>query len=199
VSADAGWFDLLRHGEAAGGSRYRGLTDDPLTPAGWQQMHDAVGHGDWDRILTSPLARCHRFALTLAKARKLPLEVDPRLQEMDFGAWEGRTAEALMAQEPETLLRFWNDPLSNPPPGGESLLAFSARVLGAWREHASRLRAERVLMVTHGGPIRLILGHLAGSAPTELIAIPVPLASINRITVSPAGVAVAIPGATTPG
>jgi broad specificity phosphatase PhoE len=199
VSAHSRWFDLLRHGEAAGGSRYRGHTDDPLTPAGWQQMHDAVAHGDWDRIVTSPLVRCHRFALTLAEARKLPLEVDPRLREMDFGAWEGRTAESLMAQEPEALLRFWNDPLSNPPPGGESLVAFSERVLGAWREHASRLRAERVLMVTHGGPIRLILGHLAGSAPAELIAIPVPLASINRITVSPAGVAVAIPGATTLG
>ncbi|MGH8566487.1 MAG: histidine phosphatase family protein, partial [Gammaproteobacteria bacterium] len=78
---------LLRHGEAEGGPRYRGSTDDPLTANGWMQMWMAVGtEFHWDRIVTSPLARCLDFARELSRRRSLPLEVNDDLRELHFGA-----------------------------------------------------------------------------------------------------------------
>jgi broad specificity phosphatase PhoE len=176
VKVQKGWFDLLRHGETEGGQRYRGVTDDPLTDAGWEQMWRAVrGKGLWDRIVTSPLERCAAFAEALATRHAIVLEVDERWREIDFGAWEGHTVEELMAQDPQALQRFWHDPVAHPPPGGERLAAFRDRVLTAWLELVSRCRGERVLIVTHGGPIRVVLSHLAGRSLADVVAISVPL------------------------
>lgn len=185
-----GRIDLLRHGEAEGGPRYRGSTDDPLSAAGWRQMEAAVeGEGPWDRIVTSPLVRCAAFARALARRHALVLEVDERWREIDFGAWEGRTAVALGAEDSQALERFWRDPLAHPPPGGEPLPAFRDRVLAAWCEQVSRVRGERVLIVTHGGPIRVVRALLDGRPVNELLCIPVPHASLTRVWV-PAGEAV---------
>lgn len=181
MSAAAGCIDLLRHGEAAGGRRYRGSTDDPLTATGWAQMHAVVADGKWDRIVTSPLARCCAFAAELAAERGIDVDIDARLREMGFGRWEGRSAEELMRDERDALLRFWADPVANAPPNGEPLADVARRVLEAWREHAARAAGARVLMVSHGGPIRVILGHLAGVPDSALITLPVPLASLHRI------------------
>ncbi|MFZ5557498.1 MAG: histidine phosphatase family protein [Pseudomonadota bacterium] len=181
MSAAAGCIDLLRHGEAAGGRRYRGSTDDPLTATGWEQMRSAVAGGAWDCIVSSPLSRCRAFAEALAAERGIDLAVDARLREMGFGCWEGRSAEELMRDERDALLRFWADPVANAPPDGEPLVEVARRVLEAWHEHAARTAGARVLMVSHGGPIRVILGHLAGVPDSALITLPVPLASLHRI------------------
>lgn len=174
-------IDLLRHGDAAGGPRYRGSTDDPLTATGWEQMRAAVAGQRWDRVVSSPLARCRAFAEALAAERGIDLAVDARLREMDFGRWEGRSAKELMRADRDALLRFWSDPVAHPPPGGEPLAALARRVLEAWREHADAAAGERVLLVSHGGPIRVILGHLAGIPQAALISLQVPPASLHRI------------------
>jgi alpha-ribazole phosphatase/probable phosphoglycerate mutase len=59
--------DLLRHGEPAGGPRFRGTTDDPLSELGWQQMRATVGTQlPWEVVVSSPLRRCAAFAEWLA-------------------------------------------------------------------------------------------------------------------------------------
>lgn len=83
-------IDLLRHGETAGGSRYRGSIDDALTPLGWAAMRAALGEEcGWNRIVSSPLRRCADFARDLARRHGLPLDIDARLREIHFGDWEG--------------------------------------------------------------------------------------------------------------
>jgi alpha-ribazole phosphatase len=127
-------IDLLRHGEAEGGARYRGSTDDPLTAEGWAQMWAAVrDDAGWDRVITSPLRRCADFARELARCRSIPLEANEDLREMHFGTWEGRTAAELMKAQPKALRRFWRNPLSHPPAGAEPLTELKARTLAAWR------------------------------------------------------------------
>ncbi len=154
---------LLRHGEAAGGAVYRGRTDDPLTPAGWTQMRTAMaGISGWDLVVCSPLRRCAAFAGELARDQGLPLVEEPRLAEIDFGDWEGRSAEKLMSESPEALAAFWRDPLNHPPPGGESLSYFQERVVEAWSALSHRHAGKRLLLVTHGGVIRMLLCHLQG-------------------------------------
>ena len=154
-------FDLVRHGETEGGSRYRGSINDALTPQGWVAMRAAVGEqSDWDRIISSPLRRCADFAHNLAQRHALPLVLDARLREIYFGEWEGKTATELLAADPEAVARFWDDPLHFPPPGAEDVRDLQARVLRAWEDMLVQHRGERLLVVTHGGPLRIILGHV---------------------------------------
>jgi alpha-ribazole phosphatase len=74
---------LLRHGEVEGGNCFRGSTDDPLTALGLDQMQHAITEDQtWDRVITSPLQRCSRFAETVAQQRSIPFDIDPRLAEI---------------------------------------------------------------------------------------------------------------------
>ncbi|ALP52886.1 alpha-ribazole phosphatase [Candidatus Tenderia electrophaga] len=167
-------IDLLRHGEVQGGSAFRGSTDDPLTDIGLQQMWRATGtKRGWDRVITSPLQRCAGFAEEFAWQRSLPLVVDERLQEMHFGAWEGLPAADIMAHTPDALARFWNDPEQHSAPGGEPLALFRARVLEAWGDITRQYAGERLLLVTHGGVIRVLLSHVQNRPLGKLLEIEV--------------------------
>ncbi|WP_439888063.1 alpha-ribazole phosphatase family protein [Pseudomonas sp. MBLB4123] len=167
-------LELLRHGETERGGGLRGRIDDALTDAGWAQLRGAVqGAGPWDRLISSPLQRCARFAAELAAQRGLPLSLEPDLQELHFGAWEGRSAAELMATDAEALGRFWTDPYGCPPPGGETMADFEARVLGALRRLQQRHAGERLLLVSHGGVMRLLLARARGLAPADLLQVEV--------------------------
>lgn len=156
-------IELLRHGEVEGGSRFRGHTDDVLTAAGLEQMYAAIADsGSLEHVVSSPLARCAAFAKAYARRSFIPLSFDARLMEMQFGAWEGRTVAELMTSDADALARFWNDPLHNTSPGGEPLAQFQARVLDAWNDVIAEHCGQRVLVVTHGGVIRVLLCHVTG-------------------------------------
>jgi len=177
-------IDLLRHGETTGGNRYRGSIDDALTLPGWTAMRAALGKEcGWNRIVSSPLRRCADFARDLAQRQALPLDIDARLREIHFGDWEGKTAPDLLAADPGAVTRFWNDPVNHPPPGAENLLAFQTRVLHAWHEIAARHAGEHLLIVTHGGPIRIILGQAQGMPVPESLRLEVPHAHLSRLEV----------------
>jgi alpha-ribazole phosphatase len=83
-------IDLIRHGEPAGGRRYRGHgLDDPLTEKGWSQMWDAVGEfSAWQQIITSPMQRCQAFAHALGERHAIPVHccpVNEKAQRPDSG------------------------------------------------------------------------------------------------------------------
>lgn len=124
-------------------------------------MYVALADSDrWDQVISSPLIRCAEFASAFARQRSLPLTFDTRLKEIHFGQWEGRSAAELMAEDPEALARFWRDPDAYPPPSGESLAHFRARVLDAWNDILSAYVDQHILIVTHGGVIRVLLCHI---------------------------------------
>lgn len=177
-------IDLLRHGEPVGGTRFRGRSDDPLCGAGWEQMRGATaGAGGWDVIVTSPLLRCAEFSAELAAHRGLPLETEERFQEIGFGTWEGRTAAEIADTEPMALERFWLDPVWHTPPGGERFDAFRARVAAGWNGLLKRHTGKKILLVSHGGVIRLIIAQVLSIPPGHLFRLEVPFASASRIRV----------------
>lgn len=153
-------IDLLRHGEPAGGRKYRGWTDDPLTDLGWAQMRKAARPPyPWDALITSPLLRCREFAEDLSRRAKLPLVVDDRLKEVGFGEWEGQTAEAIEAVQPGALKRFYQSPAKARPPNAEPLADFQARVSIALSDILRTYAEQHVLVITHAGVIRAAIGH----------------------------------------
>ena len=177
-------LDLLRHGEPVGGSRYRGQIDDPLSDKGWAQMRAAVGDAHpWDRIISSPLTRCSDFARELAARHTLPLDMEPRLMELGFGEWEGRTTAELMRTDADILARFWRDPLAHTPPGGETLPVFQTRVVDAWNDLLAQHRGRHLLLVCHAGVIRLLLSHALGMPLAHMFRIQVANAGLSRLRV----------------
>ena len=168
------YLELLRHGETELGGGLRGSLDDALTETGWAQLRAAVADGSrWDRLISSPLQRCARFAEELAAQHGVPLSLEPDLQELHFGAWEGRSTAELMQTSAEDLGRFWSDPYAFTPPEGETLLAFEARILAALQRLQARHAGERLLLVTHGGVIRLLLVRARGLPRNDLLQVAV--------------------------
>ena len=163
-------LDLLRHGETELGGGLRGSLDDALTANGWVQMREAVvARGPWDRLISSPLQRCARFAEDLGARLKLPVTLEKDLQELHFGAWEGQSAATLMETDAGGLGLFWADPYSFTPPDGEPVSAFSERVLGAVSRLHQAYAGERVLLISHGGVMRLLLAQARGLPREQLL------------------------------
>ncbi|WP_017527577.1 alpha-ribazole phosphatase family protein [Pseudomonas fluorescens] len=163
-------LDLLRHGETELGGGLRGSLDDALTARGWEQMRAAVAQrGPWDRLVSSPLQRCARFADELGARLNLPVSLENDLQELHFGAWEGQSAVALMNTDAEGLGLFWADPYSFTPPDGEPVGEFSERVLGAVSRLYQAYAGKRVLLISHGGVMRLLLARARGLPREQLL------------------------------
>lgn len=190
---------LLRHGEVEGGSCFRGHSDDPLTRAGFAQMQAAVEDGPvWTHVISSPLRRCADFAEVFAQRRGLSLRREPRWKEIHFGTWEGRSASELFSEAPEQLTQFWNDPARYPPPDGERLEQFQSRVLHAWNELAVAHPDQTVLIVTHGGVIRVLLCHILQKPFEQLLRYEVPHGALYMVQVEAGGAAFRVAPVITP-
>ncbi|MDA8249882.1 MAG: histidine phosphatase family protein [Rhodospirillales bacterium] len=128
----------------------------------------AVVAGCAGRVWSSPARRCRLIAGDGATP-------DERLRELDFGAWEGLAWDAVPR---DALDRWAAAPHHFAPPQGESGAALLARV-GAF--HAElRARGEDCVVVSHGGPLKLLAALLHGTAPDLLAPAPA-LGSVSRI------------------
>lgn len=145
---------LVRHGppEGAEGLCY-GITDLPPAPGLADLAARLAGElPGAARLVTSPLVRALRLAEALGRARGLAVEVDARLAEIDFGAWEGRPWDTI----PRPEIDAWAADLMHARPhGGESVAMLAARV-GAALASAG---GGDTLVVTHMGPIRAALAR----------------------------------------
>ena len=158
-------IDLLRHGESQWSNGYlRGSIDDELSVLGWAQMSASIQPQleqgcPWQVVFSSPLQRCRLFAEDVAKQQQRALYLDPNLQEIHFGDWEGESTQALYDRIPSQLAEFWQQPTQFTPPNGEPLLVFQQRVLSAIQHiHQQMVQSnlQHALVVTHGGVIKLL-------------------------------------------
>ena len=118
------------------------------------------------RMVSSPLQRCEQLAHALHALRPdLAYKTDARLQEMDFGQWEGRAWQAIARAE----LEAWTDDFAHYQAGhdGDSVTTFMARVGAAFDDLTLRSQARAmaqgtmaqesgVLWITHAGVIRAV-------------------------------------------
>ena len=170
-------IDFLRHGEASGGSYYRGSTDDPLTPKGWQQMQLAITNHHWDHIISSPLIRCLAFAQQTNTQEETPLTITDNWQEMHFGDWEGKTADQINQQD---LMQFYKDPVNNTPANAEAFSSFLARVNLAWSNLINTYHGKHVLVITHAGVIRALFKLHLDLPANKLFNLKIDHASLTR-------------------
>ena len=114
-------------------------------------------------VICSPARRCRGLAEAVAAAWGQPCSVDRRLQELDFGAWEGRPWDDIPRAE---IDRWAADPIDHAPGGGESLRQLAARVQAWWLERCAD--GGPALVVGHGGPMR-VLAVLAAGQPLDAV------------------------------
>lgn len=128
------------------------------------------------RILSSPLSRCRVLAEGLASPGTR-IHLDARLQEIDFGAWEMQPFDAIDRR----VIDAWaTDPWHFAPPGGESAQHMSQRVLEALHE-ALADAPEFLLLVSHGGPLRVIQGSVLGIPQADWLALPCLPGALTRL------------------
>ncbi|WP_019603481.1 histidine phosphatase family protein [Teredinibacter turnerae] len=178
-------FDILRHGQCEGGDIFRGSTDVKLTPAGFASMRTSCDIADtpWDAVISSPLVRCRAFAEAYAHEKHLPFTVDTRLREMSFGAWEGQQRQTIWENQHADILTWMQDPSSYTPPGGEPLDQVAARLDEFFAEVSANYRNQNVLLVAHGGLMRIFLSRLIGLPINKAQNFEVPFACLSRIKI----------------
>ena len=104
-------------------------------------------------IVTIDAQRCMRLAVYLSGALASPLRVDARLQELDFGQWEGRQWSDIPRSQTDVWAR---DVFGQSPPGGETYAELYARVGAAW-ESLLQTEAESLMIVGTAGPLRALI------------------------------------------
>lgn len=157
---------LIRHGETTWNrtGRWQGHADPDLTPEGLAQAWSlaralAQEHArqPWTRLYASDLTRARATASPIAELLALALELDPRLRELDIGAWSGLTRPEIEARDPERLLAFERGDPEIRPGGGETRIEIRERSHAFVRALAERHAGERILVVTHLGVIRALV------------------------------------------
>ena len=149
---------LVRHGETDWNREHRiqGHTDLPLNATGLEQARALAADlaaTALAAVYSSDLARALQTATAVATAHRLAVRLDRDLREKNFGSWEGLTATEIAERFPHAVRGRWGD--------GETTEQVAERAIGAIERIRARHLTGAVLVVSHGGTLRAILGHLA--------------------------------------
>jgi broad specificity phosphatase PhoE len=161
---------LARHGHVEGiePARFRGRADLPLTTRGAAQAQALARRiaAGWQptRIYTSPARRCVATAAPIAQACKLEPQVLDDLNDIDYGAWQGRTFAEAKSADPDLFATWFAEPQRVRFPSGESLQDLLARSADALRVILAQPDGGTVIAVAHDSVNRALLIHLLDHA-----------------------------------
>ena len=182
----------IRHGETAWNAetRLQGQIDIPLNALGQRQaasLSGALRDEGLQVVYASDLGRAWQTAQALAGPLGLPLQADAGLRERGFGQLEGHTYAEIDAQWPELARRWRTREPGWAPPGGESLLVFADRCIGAIERLCLAHAGQTIAVVCHGG----VLDCLYRAATRVPLDLPrswtLGNAAINRLLHTPQG------------
>lgn len=176
---------LVRHGrtDANATGLLLGRADIPLDDIGRRQaaaLVEVVGRPS--RVISSPLRRCRQTA----EAFGVPVEVDDRWIELDYGRFD----QTPMGDVPRDVWQRWRSDLDFAPPGGESIGALGVRVRSALDELAPSLSdaaAGDTVVVSHVSPIKAAVAWALGVGDEVTWRMFVGVASVTRVAVTERG------------
>lgn len=181
---------LVRHAVCGhGADRLLGRTPAvPLTPAGQRQAERlasllasrSIGH-----IQSSPQLRARQTAQPIADRLALSVEIVAAMDEIDVGAWTGRSF-ARLVQEPDW--HRWNSRRSSArPPGGEAMIELRNRVLGHLTRVPRTCPADVLAIVSHAEPIRAAIMHYRGIPFDDFASVRIDHASCTELQLHEGG------------
>ena len=155
---------LVRHTETIWNEelRYIGSTDLDLSSLG--EKHAAMlaaylSAEDVAAIFASDMKRARQTADAIAAYHDVETKYLSELREVDFGEWEGLTYGDIKAGHSKTIDAWLGDPFNVPIPGGEDWTAFEKRVSAGLKMILDSGINDTIVVVTHGGPIKVIIGQ----------------------------------------
>lgn len=155
---------FLRHGQTEENIKrtYYGSLDVQLNEKGITQAEKAgkiFKEIEFDKVFISEKMRTFQTAQIALKDRKVQLIKDKRINEIDFGKFEGKTYDELCKLYPEKV-KLWQENWEEfCPDEGESYKIFYKRVK-EFMEAIKELGEENILIVTHGGVIRAVYSYI---------------------------------------
>jgi len=176
---------LARHGqtERHQSDRFLGATDVPLSAIGLRQaecLRQRLADEKIDAACASPLSRARTTAEIVAAPHGLKVNLRDGLRECDFGVAEGLTFPEIEKQHP-ALAQELLDWRAVTFPGGESLADLDRRLTPFVKELDKYGEDETVLVVAHGGPLRLLICRLLGLGRDKWLAFRLDLASLSIV------------------
>lgn len=168
---------LMRHATPEQPGLLLGHRDDAPLPGGIAQCLTNAQGLEFERIVSSDLVRAQAPARTIAAARAMPLAVDWRWRELDFGDWTGLAPHEV---DPAAHARFWDDPDKCPPLRGERWSALRSRI----GEALAELDGPS-LVVTHAGAMRAALSVLFHMEHRQVWAFDLPCSCVLSLKVWP--------------
>lgn len=157
---------LMRHGETAWNheERLQGWAPVPLNERGREQAEAAAANLDSepDRIVSSDLTRTRETTEVVQSVIDVSARFDDAWRERDLGVYQGLLLTTVMDRFPAFGLgEDAANAVEQTPDSGESFVQVVDRVVSGWQDLLTASDPdETVLVVTHGGPIRLLLGHI---------------------------------------
>ena len=168
---------FIRHGETEWNSQQRmqGHSNSDLSSVGQAQIQAL---GQWmknvpfDLIYSSDSLRAKQTAEAITQFSGHELQFDQRLREKNLGVFEGLTSEEARERHPEVFRLFKTAGSKYVIDEGESTQQLQDRALEIVDEIRIKHLEERVLLVTHGGFIRVVMKHSLGlslETPTRFL------------------------------
>lgn len=170
---------MMRHGEPEVSGLLLGTTDMASTAQGIAACVERADGLDISELVSSDLTRASVPAKEIAMRHDVPLCIDARWRELDFGAWDGMAPAGVDAA---VLNAFWDDPTKNSPPDGESWTELLARVAAA----LSDMKPDS-LVIAHAGSIRGALCHLLDLNYRQAWAFDLPYGALISLKIWPQG------------
>lgn len=175
---------LVRHALARGHGSFQGQRDASLTAVGRRQLPALIGKLEGsavDAIYCSDLSRARATAAALARRWDVAPLIRPDLREMHFGAWEGLSWAEVIERYPRIARRWLTECPQPRIPGGEPFTDFKKRVAHELRGIVVENRGRRVVVVTHAGVIRAVLGKALGITDRNLFRLAQSPCAVNVI------------------
>ena len=168
---------LIRHGETEWNSqkRMQGHSNSDLSEVGMGQIQalgELMKNVSFDHIYSSDSLRTRQTAEAITQYSGHTLQFDQRIREKNLGVFEGLTSTEAKERHPEVYRLFKTAGANYVIDEGESTQQLLERALEFIEEIRLRHPQERVVMVTHGGVVRVLMKHALGlsiDAPTRFI------------------------------
>lgn len=174
---------LLRHGQTTQPGTFTGVTDVFLSKAGEGQIRKiapVLKTAQIEHCYCSPLIRCRDTVRMLELA--CDVTVDEDLKEIDFGLWEGLDYDQVKQEYPDEMNRWIEQKESFTFPRGARISQFNHRIQ-QWFDELLNTRHNRVLIVAHGGVLRVGLHALLGLGSDTIFGVNFAEGAVSRVKI----------------